>query len=227
MGGMTIAIVLPLTLVFMRRPPGAPSAAGGVTALAHIGSTARNRLFWVITAASCISLMAQVGFLAHQIPILEERLSRTGAADAVAVTAAAGIIGRFGVGFLADRFDLRAVAVVSYVVQALGIAALALAEGPAVIYGACALSGFVVGCLVILPPLLVRRWFGPAGYGKSYGLLALFAYLFQGLGPGSVGLLHDFAGEYRPALWYLVALLGVAVVVITRLGPPPPDADGR
>lgn len=227
MGGMTIAIVLPLTLVFMRRPTGAPSAAGGVTALAHIGSTARNRLFWVITAASCISLMAQVGFLAHQIPILEERLSRTGAADAVAVTAAAGIIGRFGVGFLADRFDLRAVAVVSYVVQALGIAALALAEGPAVIYGACALSGFVVGCLVILPPLLVRRWFGPAGYGKSYGLLALFAYLFQGLGPGSVGLLHDFAGEYRPALWYLVALLGVAVVVITRLGPPPPDADGR
>lgn len=227
MGGLTIAVVVPLTLTFMRRAPAAPSAGGGLTALAHIGATARSPLFWTITAASCISLMAQVGFLAHQIPILEERLSRTGAADAVAVTAAAGVIGRFGVGFLAERIDLRLVAVISYLVQAGGIAALALADGPAVIYAACGVSGFVVGCLVILPPLLVRRWFGPAGYGKSYGLLALFAYLFQGLGPGTVGLLHDFAGEYRPALWYLVALLAVAVAVISRVGPPPPAAAGH
>lgn len=227
MGGLTIAVVVPMTLIFMSRPATAPPAAGGITALAHIGATARSRLFWTITAASCISLMAQVGFLAHQIPILEERLSRTAAADAVAVTAAAGIIGRFGVGFLAERFDLRLVAVVSYALQALGIAILALAEGPVTIYAACAVSGFVVGCLVILPPLLVRRWFGPAGYGKSYGLLAVFAYFFQGLGPGSVGLLHDAMGGYGASLWYMVALLGVAIVVITRLGPPPPDAAGR
>ena len=75
--------------------------------------------------------------------------------------------------------------------------------------------------------LLVRKWLGPDGYGKNYGLLAVFAYLCQGIGPGSVGLIHDYAGAYEPALWYLFVLLLLAVVVILRLGPPPPASTGH
>ncbi|WP_416899578.1 MAG: MFS transporter [Minwuia sp.] len=228
MGGLTVAVVAPLCLIFMSRPVAdtvVPTAS--VPALKHLKATAGMPVFWIIVAASGISLAAQVGFLSHQIPILEERLSRTDAADAVAVTAAAGVIGRFGLGFLAERYDLRAVALVAYALQGIGIAALNLAGDGFWLYAACALSGFVVGCLVILPPLLIRRWLGPDGYGKNYGLLAVFAYLCQGIGPGSMGLIHDWAGVYEPALWYLVALLAVSMVVITRLGPPPPAAGGR
>ncbi|WP_417518971.1 MFS transporter [Minwuia sp.] len=222
MGGVTMAVVAPLCLLFMSRPivdTMVPQTS--IPALKHLGATARMPMFWVIALASGISLAAQVGYLSHQIPILEERLSRTDAADAVAITAAAGIIGRFGLGFLAERFDLRAIAIVAYLLQAAGIGALNLVDDGYFLYLACALSGFVVGCLVILPPLFIRRWLGADGYGKNYGLLAVFAYLCQGLGPGSMGLIHDFAGVYEPALWYLVVLLLAAVAVITRLGPPP------
>jgi len=228
MGGLTIAVVVPLTFLFMRRPANAaPPQAEGFSALSHIGTTARKPVFWIIALASGFSLAAQVGFLSHQIPILEERLSTTDAADAVALTAAAGIIGRFGVGFLAERFDLRWIAAIAYLLQAAGIAALNLAGDGLFLYLACATSGFVVGCLVILPPLLIRRWLGSSGYGKNYGLLAVVAYLFQGLGPGTVGVFRDVTGFYEMALWYLVALLGIAIVVVTRLDPPPPAADGR
>ena len=228
MGGITAAAIAPLCLTFMTRPVTdtvVPSA--GVSAFRHLGKTARMPVFWIIVAASGISLAAQVGYLSHQIPILEERLSRTDAADAVAVTAAAGIIGRFGLGFLAERYDLRTVALVAYALQGVGIAALNLVDNGWWLYAACALSGFVVGCLVILPPLLIRRWLGPDGYGKNYGLLAVFAYLCQGIGPGSMGLIHDWAGVYEPALWYLFVLLLVAVAVILRLGPPPPASNGH
>lgn len=229
MGGITVAGIAPMCLLLMGRPAAIASqtAGPGISAFRHLGATARQPTFWIIVAASGISLAAQVGYLSHQIPILEERLSRTDAADAVAVTAAAGIIGRFGLGFLAERYDLRWVAVIAYLLQGLGIASLNLVDTGFWLYAACALSGFVVGCLVILPPLLIRRWFGSDGYGKNYGLLAVFAYLCQGIGPGSVGLIHDHAGVYEPALWYLFVLLLAAVAVITRLGPPPPAASGR
>lgn len=228
MGGATILIIAPLCLIFMSRPVTdtiVPQA--GVSAFRHLGATAKMPMFWIIVAASGISLAAQVGYLSHQIPILEERLTRTDAAFAVAVTAASGIIGRFGLGFLAERYDLRAVAVIAYLLQGIGIASLNFVGTGFWLYAACALSGFVVGCLVILPPLLVRKWLGPDGYGKNYGLLAVFAYLCQGIGPGSVGLIHDYAGRYEPALWYMLVLLIIAVGVILRLGPPPPAASDR
>jgi MFS family permease len=228
MGGATIILIAPLCLIFMSRPvTDTIVPQTGISAFRHLGATAKMPMFWIIVAASGISLAAQVGYLSHQIPILEERLTRTDAAFAVAVTAASGIIGRFGLGFLAERYDLRAVAVIAYLLQGIGIASLNFVGTGFWLYAACALSGFVVGCLVILPPLLVRKWLGPGGYGKNYGLLAVFAYLCQGLGPGSVGLIHDYAGRYEPALWYLLVLLIIAVGVILRLGPPPPAAAGR
>lgn len=222
--GLSIIIVtLPVAALVIARPPGAAEAAAATPALRHLGATARIPAFWIIALACGLSLAAQVGFLSHQIPVLEERLSRTAAADAVAVTAAAGIVGRFGLGFLAARFDLRWIAAVSYAVQALGLVAIAEAPPGLALYAACALSGFVVGCLVILPPLLARRWFGAAGYGKTYGLLALFLYLFQAIGPGMSGVIRDAAGQYGPALWTQAAILIVAILVISRLSAPPPE----
>ncbi|MDF1731813.1 MAG: MFS transporter [Minwuia sp.] len=223
--GLSIIIVtLPVAALVIARPPGAAEKAASATpALRHLGTTARIPAFWVIVLATGLSLAAQVGFLSHQIPVLEERLTRTAAADAVAVTAAAGIIGRFGLGFFAARFDLRWIAGVSYGVQALGLVAIAEAPPGLALYGACALSGFVVGCLVILPPLLARRWFGAAGYGKTYGLLALFLYLFQAMGPGMSGVIRDAAGSYGPALWTQSGILIVAIFVISRLSAPPPE----
>lgn len=222
--GLSIIIVtLPVAALVIARPPGAAETAASATpALRHLGTTARIPAFWVIVLATGLSLAAQVGFLSHQIPVLEERLTRTAAADAVAVTAAAGIIGRFGLGFFAARFDLRWIAAVSYGVQALGLVAIAEAPPGLALYAACALSGFVVGCLVILPPLLARRWFGAAGYGKTYGLLALFLYLFQAIGPGVSGVIRDAAGYYGPALWTHAGVLIVAIFVISRLSAPPP-----
>lgn len=221
--GLSIIIVtIPVAALVIARPPGVVDVAAA-PALGHFRATAAMPAFWVIALASGLSLAAQVGFLSHQIPILEERLTRTSAADAVAVTAAAGIIGRFGLGFLAARFDLRWIAAISYGVQAIGLVCIAEAPPGLMLYAACALSGFVVGCLVILPPLLARRWFGSSGYGKTYGLLALFLYLFQGLGPGLSGVIRDFAGVYNPALWTQAGILLIAIFVITRLSAPPPD----
>ncbi|MDF1722788.1 MAG: MFS transporter [Minwuia sp.] len=108
--GLSIIIVtIPVAALVIARPPGAMDVVVA-PALGHFRATAAIPAFRVIALASGLSLAAQVGFLSHQIPIREERLSQTNAADAVAVTAAAGIIGRFGLGFLAARFDLRWIA---------------------------------------------------------------------------------------------------------------------
>lgn len=221
-----LVIVVPLCLFAMARPSG-HGAAQPTPIFAHFRLALRQPAFWVIAVGTGLSLMAQVGFLSHQIPILEERLSRTGAADAVALTAAAGVVGRFGLGFLAARVDLRLIAYGSYAIQALGFVAIDLAPDSVGVYVACGLSGFVVGCLVFLPPLIIRRWFGASGYGKTYGLLAVALYAFQAIGPGLTGLIRDFAGDYGPALWAQAAALAAAMLVLSRLGVPPPDAGDR
>ncbi|MEC9345039.1 MAG: MFS transporter [Pseudomonadota bacterium] len=226
LGLSVIAVTLPIAAFVISAPP---VAAGTVrpAVFGNVRPLIASRDFRIIGIGTGLSLMAQVGFLSHQFPVMAEHLAQTDAADAVAIAAFSSIFGRFGLGWLAARVDLRHLSAGAWLVQAIGLAAIAEAGGTDMIYAACALSGFVVGALVMLPPLLVRRWFGTAGYGRTYGLLAVALYLFQAMGPGLTGVAHDIAETYRPALWGQAAVLLLAIVVLMRLGAPPPAEGGR
>lgn len=215
-GAALILSVLPVALIVVRPPEGREAAresgAAPAPAARDRPSPARflgDLRFWVIASACSLSLGAQVGFLMHQIPLLQGPLGLSGAAYAVSIASVSAALGRFVLGALVARFPLPVLGAGCYLIQALGLLLLLAGEPPALLFIASAVAGFVIGCIVMLPPLLLVDGFGQEGYGTAYGLTAAGMFVMASLATAATGWLFDATGAY---LWPLLGLAGLHVL---------------
>jgi MFS family permease len=222
-----LAITLPLVLLMVRQPRNGevmktevvtPKFADDETQNVSYGQFLRNLNFWRITIGSSLALAAQVGFLTHQIPALEESLDITAAAFAVSITAGSAIIGRFALGWSASRAPLYLLAIICYGLQAIALVLIAQGGGLFYLYAASAIGGVVVGAIVMLPPLLLSDAFGSQVYGTAYGLTNIGMYLSVTLAVAAAGYLRDLQGDYVVVFYTLAALhlVAMAVMVLGR-----------
>jgi predicted MFS family arabinose efflux permease len=177
----------------------------------------RNLGFWTITAPFALALLAQVGFIVHQIAMLEPVMGRALAALAVAVTTTMAVIGRLCLGLVVDRLDPRVATAVSLVTQAGALFAIAQTTDTAVLFMACAVYGFSIGNLITLPPLIIHREFEPADFGAVLGLSTAVCGIVSAFGPGIVGFVRSATGGYTAALMLCLTLqLASAAIVLLR-----------
>ncbi|MDP6832505.1 MAG: MFS transporter [Alphaproteobacteria bacterium] len=222
-GGAIMVLVVPLALFVLRRPRHEAETAGERERPAaqtdenpgtSIGDFLAAPAFWRIAAASTLSLAAQVGFLMHQLPSLEAALGLSGAAFAVSLTAGSAVAGRFVLGGLSHRVPLPILASGCYLLQGAGIALLLLGQGTASLYAGAALAGLSVGCIVMLPPLLLNQAFGADGYGTAYGLTNAIMFLGASMATATTGALHDMSGNFQISFACLVLMHLAAVAII-------------
>ena len=222
-----LVVTLPLVLLMVRQPREGevmPSEAvmtkptGSENQKNSYGQLLKNLNFWRITIGSSLALAAQVGFLTHQIPALEESLGITAAAFAVSVTAGSAIIGRFALGWSANRVPLYLLAIICYGLQAVALILIARGGGLVYLYIASAIGGIVVGAIVMLPPLLLSDAFGSQVYGTAYSLTNIGMFLSVTLAVAAAGFLRDLQGDYVVVFYTLAALhlAGMAVMAFGR-----------
>ncbi|HWP74856.1 MAG TPA: MFS transporter, partial [Methylomirabilota bacterium] len=179
--GVMLVILVPLVGRFMHRGPevlglgpdgdsrpaaGAPAptapagASGGVpregAAPLRRAALVRTRRFWTISAAFALGLLAQVGFITHQVAYLSPRLGREGAALAVSLTTLAAIVGRLATGAFVDRIDRRRAASCNFALQALAVFAMIRWPSVPVLYLGCVIFGLGVGNMTTFPSLIVQ-----------------------------------------------------------------------
>lgn len=162
--------------------------------------------------------MAQVGFIVHQIALLEPKVGRAGAGFAVSVMTFMAIAGRLGLGAVVDRLDPRLAAAGSLTSQAVALLVISQVDDLAVVLVACAVFGFSVGNIITLPPLIIRREFGATGFVVVMGLSNAVSGTLGALGPGLVGLVRGWRGDYDAALALCIALELVAAVIVMQRG---------
>ena len=109
-------------------------------------------------------------------------------------------------GALVARFPLPVLAAGCYLIQAFGLLLLLAGEPPALLFAASAIAGFVIGCIVMLPPLLLVDGFGQDSYGTAYGLTAAGMFVMASLATALTGWLFDATGAY---VWPLLGLAGL------------------
>jgi MFS family permease len=224
-----VMLLMPLALTFLGTPPAAASAplssgAGeGAAALRlNKAQALRDPGFWSVAAPFALALTAQVGFIVHQIAFLDPILGRGGVGWAVAVTTSMAVIGRMGLGAVIDRLHQRRASAVSFVSQALALAAMTQTESTPLLLLACAVFGFSVGNLITFPALIIQREFDAASFGRLIALSTAIGQFTYAFGPGVVGLVRDLAGGYAPALLACAALdIGAAIVILSRRSRPP------
>ena len=107
--------------------------------------------FWAIFIAFLLVLVAQTGYIIHQVNFLEERLgSRNEAALTISVTAFGSIIARLVVGIFADGIDRRLLTVVLFVVQATSILLIIHIENVAATWALTLIFGLTIGNIYMM-----------------------------------------------------------------------------
>ena len=216
---VTAAILLPAIAVWIDRPPARAvetSGAGSAPAAARWTRPAalRSFAFWSVAGPFALALMAQVGFLVHQIALLEPALGRTRAGLAVAVLTVAAVAGRVAFGAFALRINLRRLTALSLLSQAGALLAMTQTTDAAWLFVACAVFGLSAGNLISLPALVIQREFEAASFGMLVGLSTAIGQFTYAFGPGLLGLVRDLTGSYTAALALCMGLEIVAAGMI-------------
>jgi MFS family permease len=216
MTAVMIFVLVPVVIGLIGISPGHRSSDQGKPPALSRGKLLRNSGFWTITAPFALALLAQVGFIVHQIALLEPMMGRALAALAVAVTTTMAVIGRLCLGLVVDRLDPRTVTAVSLVTQAGALFTVTQTADTTVLFIACAVYGFSIGNLITLPPLIIHREFEPAAFGTVLGLSTAICGVVSAFGPGIVGFARSATGDYTAALMLCLTLQLVSAAVVLR-----------
>lgn len=179
-------------------------------------SAARTLPFWAILIAFLLVLMAQTGFLLHQIAFLEDRLgSREAAALALSTTALGSVVARLAVGRFADRVDKVLLSVALFVIQGVSVLGVLAFTDPVATYGFVLVIGFTIGNIYMMQTLLVAEKFGLVSLGTVLGVIGLAVQVGSGVGPFVVGWMEDASGSYQlPFTISALVTLGSAVIIL-------------
>ena len=178
----------------------------------------RSLAFWTISLPFALALVAQIGFIVHQIALLEPKVGRSSAGLAVSIMTFMSIAGRFGLGMVVDRLDPRLVTAVSIVSQAAALLVIRQTDAVPMILAACAIFGFSVGNLITLPPLIIHREFSAASFVVVMGLSTAISGTVGALGPGLIGVIRGWSSDYDAALLVCIVLELVAAAIVVRPG---------
>lgn len=172
--------------------------------------------FWAIFVAFLLVLVAQTGYVIHQVSFLEERLgSRNQAAFTLSVTALGSIIARLAVGIFADGVDKRLLTVVLFLVQGTAILLIIHTENIAATWALTLVFGLTIGNIYMMQSLLVGEIFGMVSFGAIFGLISLAGQVGSGLGPIGVGFLHDqFDGYTVPFTVTALVTYSAAIAIL-------------
>jgi sugar phosphate permease len=193
-----------------------------------IAEAVRTVPFWGIAIGFTLVLIAQTGFVIHQIAFLEERLgSRSAAALALSTTAFGSIVARLIVGLFADAVDKRWLTVVLFAIQGSAVLLVLRTDNVAATYALTLVFGFTIGNVYMMQALLVGEIFGMVSYGAIFGIIAMSGQAGSGLGPLLVGALEDRSGNYDLAFTVtaLITFSAAALVLLARpiAGPAAPE----
>jgi cyanate permease len=174
----------------------------------------RRPAFWTIAVPFALGIIAQVGFIVHQIAILEPKIGALNAGLAVSVMTSMAIVGRVSLSVVADHLDPRLVAAISLVSQAVAVLTIRLSDNVHLVLLASAVFGFSIGNLITLPPLIIHREFEVQNFTVVMGLFTSISGTVGAFGPGLIGLIRGWRGDYDTALLLMITLEVIAAAIV-------------
>ncbi|MDA9546634.1 MULTISPECIES: MFS transporter [unclassified Bradyrhizobium] len=213
-----MVLVLPAVVTFVGWPAGtAPAAGGRSSGSAPVRSrkaVLANAAFWTMVLPIALALLAQMGFIVHQVAFLEPLIGRAAAGLAVTIMAAMAIVGRLSLGLFVDRLDARLACSVSMTSQAAALFVALQSTSPTVLLACCAVYGFSMGNMITFPPLIIQREIGASAFATAVGLGTSISGIVSAFGPGVVGLVRSLTGNYTTAFALCVVLNLVAAGIV-------------
>ena len=213
LGAAFFLLTAPVALLVARLPEAGiqGSAETDEAGTWRLGAALSTRFFVLLTLAYILCFVAQVGGIAHLYNYAEVDHGYAIAAQAVQILAIMSVMGRFLGGWLVTRISIRAFALACSVLQAAGLASLALAEAPWQVFLAAAAFGASVGNLLMLQPLWLAEAFGVQSYARIFSIANACALVGVASGPLLLGQAYAVVG-------YGMAYMGAACTALAAFG---------
>ncbi|HMD85632.1 MAG TPA: MFS transporter [Terriglobia bacterium] len=230
--GVIIGVVLfPVAQWLTRSAPGemglvadglestpAPVGLGPASSI-PLGTAVRTANFWLILAGSTLTIGA-IGTVIQQFVLFlrDTGYTTVQASHVSSGLLFAGLAGRVAVGYLVDRYNKKNVMALFYLLLALAIPLLFLAQHPAALWLFALIFGFAMGADYLLIPLVTAECFGLASLGKLLSLIIMADSLGQFFGPVLAGKIFEATHSYDLA-WSIITtagILGAAAIYAVR-----------
>lgn len=190
---------------------GAPAAGRSLA----VRDAVRTVPFWCTVVLA--GLLAFAASMLQQAPSHATTVGLSAATGAGGVSAImiGGILGKLGLGQLHDRRGVVGTALVAVGFGAVG-AAIVIASGSAAggFLVGCAVFGVAYAALTVVPPLVVRHFFGTADYSRVYSLVTIALGLFSALAPVTYARVYDVTGSFSGAWGLAIGAYAVVAVLI-------------
>lgn len=134
-----------------------------------------------------------------------EALGAAVGAMAVSIAMVGAVVGKFGLGWMSDRFGARVAGVTSGALGAAG-AAICFFSGDSVtaFYVGVALFGVGYSGLSTIPPMLCSDAFGKKSFTDIYAMVATALNVFSGFSALIYAQIFDITGSYAGAFWMII-----------------------
>lgn len=207
--GIASAAILLVCAMLVERPP-MPTKAGAL----HLRSAMRTPGFAMLYAAALFSSISIYMPFVYLPEFAQSRgISQVAAASVVGVIGGVSILGRLGLGVIADRIGVISLykASVLTIGMSYGLWLFSYSYGVLVLFAV--VMGLAYGGIAALQPAVAAELFGVRGLGSILGVLITSASFSAFLGPPLAGLIVDHTGSY---LWAggFAGIAGVAGFLI-------------
>jgi sugar phosphate permease len=182
----------------------------------------RSSLFWRFAIALALGNFATTALIVHQVPFLTESAGMSGAAAAASVTVmtALSLIGRLGMGSMADFLPIRLVISLALLCVASSLALFSTVHSAWQLVYTLPLFGLGFGGLIPTRSSFQAEYFGLRAFGAIQGLVLTVTTVGGFLGPVLAGWLYDTTNSYRLAFILLAAGPAVAIPLMLSSRPP-------
>lgn len=178
-----------------------------------------RRLFSLLWIGYCLAAAAGLMAMGHAAGIVAAIGGRLDQLVFGAMLIGLGnAAGGFAAGWLADRWPVRNLLVLSTLLSATVLVWLGQATDPLVAVAALALVGFAYGAIIAIYPIAVAEYYPPGEVAKVFGRL-FTAWGVAGLGaPWMAGFVFDVSGHYAIAL--ILAAVAALLAAATAMALP-------
>jgi MFS family permease len=229
LGALIVLVALPMALFVKESPPVTASTTSTTSTTSTdldrppIGPVLRSPAFYLLLAGSMCSIAAVGGTNQHLKLFLsmDHGYAQAAAAKIASLVLLSSLVGRIGMGWLADRFPKKYVMLLIYLLVASAIPVLFFTGTPGAIYVFAVIFGIGLGGEYMVIPLMAAELFGVKVLGRAMGIVLTADGVAEAVAPWLVGRMHDATGSYASGFSMLIgcALVGaIAIAFLPRRG---------
>jgi MFS family permease len=225
LGVLMIAIAFPMAWFVKEDPDFAAGAAAegrpvaAPAALPTLRPVLTSPAFYLLVVGSMCSIGA-VGGTMQNLKLflsLDVKLAQGEVAQIASLVLVGSLIGRIGMGYLADRFPKKYVMLLIYTIVACAIPLLYLADQPWARYAFALLFGIGLGGDYMIIPLMAAELFGVKVLGRLMGLVLTADGIAEATAPMLVASIRDSTGSYATGFTVLIALAAAGAIAVAFL----------